>query len=150
MRRITLIISVLILVIVAVAIFTAMKMGEQSPVYLAGRVRLSENLKEKAKGIRTLYLVIYDTESQMPMPFGAMKENLSSDAAGSFHEFLMTKERIQLMNPRGQHVPKFFRVKARLDLDGAAGMDQPGDLTGSLAKVAFGSEELTIVIDTVK
>ena len=37
-----------------------------------------------------------------------------------------------------------MRIKARLDKDGSAGMDQPGDLTGEIKPVAVGSKGLRL------
>ena len=50
------------------------------------------------------------------------------------------------MNPDAP-MPKFLRIKARFDLDGTAGPDQPGDLTGGLDHVPFGEHNVQIKID---
>ena len=76
---------------------------------------------------RVLYVVVYDMDSPMPMPYGAMKERLDSPAtAGVFFPLTITKEKLMVMNPN-RPVPQRMRLKARLDKDGNAGMDQPGD-----------------------
>lgn len=129
------------------------QMGEASPVYASGKIALDESLADKAKGIRILYLVVYDADSPMPMPYGAMKERLEEDAvSGEFFDFMITKEKLQVMMARDDPMamaahPKNIRVKVRLDKDGLAGMDQPGDLTGSTGPMAFGAENVTIKID---
>ncbi len=46
-------------------------------------------------------------------------------------------------------MPPQFRLKARLDADGAGGMDQPGDLVGEVSQVASGSRDVVITINRV-
>lgn len=141
------------LALVALVALAIVQMGEASPVYATGKIVLDDQLADKAQGIRTLYLVVYDADSPMPMPYGAMRERLDSDAAaGPFYHYTITKEKLQVMMARDDPMamaphPKNIRVKVRLDKDGLAGMDQPGDLIGSVGPIAFGSEDVTINID---
>lgn len=142
--------GVLLLGLIGVELFNT---GEKSPLYASGKIVLDESLAEKAQGIRMLYLVVYDADSPMPMPYGAMKERLDADAtAGAFRDFLITKEKLQVMMARDDPMamaahPKNIRVKVRLDKDGLAGMDQPGDLIGSVGPLPFGTDGVTIKID---
>lgn len=137
-----------IVLAVAGAIYMAMSTGEKSPIFAAGKVALNSELADKAQGIRTLYIVVYDADSQMPMPFGAMKERLNADAHnGEFFDFMITREKLQVMGGADVPAPKHMRLKVRLDKDGLAGMDQPGDLIGSVENVAFGSDRVNVTID---
>ncbi len=137
----------ILIVIAAVigAVFVALDYGETSPIYASGTVELADELESSGVTINTLFLVLYDADSDMPMPYGAVRYKLSAPPKGQFHHFIITKETLNVMNPQ-RALPKNFRIKAKLDLDGNAGMDQPGDLYGELAPVAFGSKDLVISI----
>ena len=102
-------------------------------------------LIKKDAGIRTLYVILYNADSPMPMPYGAMKVDLKEDAKGSFYKGDLTSANVQAMG--GGPVPKNLRVKARLDKDGSAGKDQPGDLVGTADKIKLG-EKVKITINT--
>ena len=134
-------------VIMTVAIGAAFHMGEKSPFYATGAIRIDSSLEQHAKGIRTLYITVFDQGSPMPMPYGAMRERLSEDPKGQFLEFAITKERLQIMRPNAP-LPKTMRIKARLDIDGLGGTDQPDDLTGEVRDVAFGTEQVEVMINT--
>ncbi len=141
----------MVLVAAVVGLMTAANMGEKSPAYARGQVSLPAALSADAASIKTLFIVVYDEDSPMPMPYGAMKERLRSPiTAGedwSF-DFLITKEKLQVMNERALE-PKRMRLKVRLDRDGVAGPDQPGDLTGQVQGVPFGSQDVQIAIEQV-
>ncbi len=128
------------------AIVGALMTGEKSPMFASGSISLAEELKDDARGIRSLFIVVHDADSTMPMPYGAVRERVKEDAKGEFFKFFLTKERLQTMNPNADH-PQFLRIKARLDIDGTAGVDQPGDLFGTIDRVPFGAEGVKIVID---
>jgi hypothetical protein len=96
-------------------------------------VTVDDKVATKTLGIRTLYVIVYDTESKMPMPYGAMKVELKADAKGSIYKGELTTANVVSMNP-GAPLPKTLRLKARLDKDGAAGKDQPGDAVGNIAR----------------
>ena len=131
------------------AIYQALSTGEQSPILAAGKILLKDNLAAEANGIRTLFIVLYDLDSPKPMPYGAVKEVLDQDPpAGEFFDFLVTREKIQTMNPNAP-LPKRLRLKVRLDRDGQGGMDQPGDLVGTLEGVSLGDSTSRIVISEV-
>jgi len=107
------------------------------------------DLITKAKGIRTLFLIVSDPKSPRPMPYGAKKIELEKDASGKFYKFEITTANLMTM---GQHaaVPKQIRLKARLDKDGSAGMDQPGDIVGISSSLELGSSDINIVLDQAK
>ena len=136
--------------VAAIAIFSASEHGEKSPFFARGNIELDPSLVNDADGISTLYVVVYDMDSPMPMPYGAMKERLDQSANGGvFFPLVITKEKLMVMNP-DRPTPKRMRLKARLDKDGNAGMDQPGDLTGEISGVNFDESNVTIVINSKK
>jgi len=133
-------------VMLGVAVGLAFQFGEKSPVYAAGSVRLNDDLAEAAVGMRTLYITVFDATSPSPMPYGAMRETLNEDPNGEFFHFMLTPERLQVMNP-SKRLPRYIRIKARLDRDGQGGMDQSGDLTGEIDTVKVGNRDVAVVID---
>jgi len=135
----------LVLVIVG-AIMTAGKMGETSVAHARGKVVLSDAVKEAAVGANTLFVIVSGVES--PMPYAAMRITLSGNLHGELDDFVLTNERVQRMRPE-EPWPAEFKLKARLDRDGTAGPDQPGDLVGEIAVVKDGSENLVLTIDRV-
>ena len=136
-----------LLAVIGLSMYSAMEFGEKSPFFATGNIELDSSLVADADGISTLYITVFDAESPMPMPYGAMKERLSKPAAaGSFFPLVITKEKLQVMNPN-RPVPKKMRLKARLDKDGLGGFDQPGDLTGQVHDISFGEENVTIIIN---
>lgn len=116
-------------------------------VYASGKLELDSKLADKAKGIRTLFISIYDADSAMPRPYAATKIDLPKDATGAFHDFKLTPENIMAM---GQGpAPQSMRIKAKLDKDGNAGPDATGDVTGTVNGVKQGAANVVIKLDTV-
>lgn len=109
-------------------------------------VTVEDKVAKAATGVRTLYVIVYDNESKMPMPYGAMKVDLKADAKGSIFKGDLTTANVQRMNPQAPF-PKSIRLKARLDKDGNAGMDQPGDVVGKVDGIKVG-DNAKIVINT--
>lgn len=145
MKRVTLWSFVGIAIIIGIAVAVAFQTGEKSPVYVAGKIRLADNLAGNAAGMNTLYLVLYDANTGRPMPYGAVRENVAENPQGEFFQFVITQEKLQVMSPNSR-VPHHFRIKARLDRDGLGGVDQPGDLVGEIDSVAYGSANVEITI----
>jgi hypothetical protein len=149
MKNIFLIGAAVAALAIGAGIYTALDTGKKSPILAAGKIALKDDLVSHAKGVHTLFLVLYDQDSPMPMPFGAVKERLEKDAeAGDFYEFFITKEKLQMMNPDAP-MPANFRVKVRLDRDGMGGMDQPGDLVGETRDVALGEGAARVEITSL-
>jgi hypothetical protein len=146
-RKIFLAGAICLTAVVAVALYMAIKTGTPSPAFASGDVYIDEPLVEDAKGIRTMFITVFDADSPAPMPYGAMKETIDQDPEGKFTSYYLSRERLQLMNPEAP-LPQRLRIKARLDRDGMGGMDQPGDLVGVVNNVAFGSQGVNIRIDT--
>ncbi len=122
-------------------------------ILASGTIELKKDsvLVSKAKGIRTLFVVIYDLKSKRPMPYGAVKYDLKTDAKGVFHKFELTTENVKQMGGMmGSSVPTELRIKARLDKDGSGGRDRPGDIVGEIKSVKAGSKNLKIVLSTLK
>ena len=108
-------------------------------------VSVDPKVADKVAGIRTLFVIVYDNDGRMP--YGAMKVDLKADAKGSVYKGDITEANIQTMGPPTP-MPKVLRFKARLDKDGSAGPDQPGDLVGTVNKINAG-DSAKIVINTV-
>ncbi|HYX39584.1 MAG TPA: hypothetical protein VE954_41325 [Oligoflexus sp.] len=97
-----------------------------------------------AAGIRTLYISVFDSESKMPRPYGSIQVKLQADAKGSIYKGDLTLDNIQVMGDKAS-VPKKLRLKARLDKNGAGGMDQPGDVVGSVDDVNVGDTAKIVI-----
>ncbi len=134
-----------VVIIVIAGFFAALNMGEKSPVFVSGTITIADELKADATGIETLFVIIYDAKSKMPMPFGAMKEKMPLDLSQPI-PFLVTKEALRVMNPDAPP-PQSLRIKVRIDKDGVAGPDQPGDLSGGAEQIPFGERNLQLRID---
>ncbi|MDA9951277.1 hypothetical protein N9D31_01755 [Oligoflexaceae bacterium] len=137
-----------ILIVIGFALMAAFKLGDKSPIIAEGRVTLSNELLANARGIRTLFIITYDENSPMPMPYGAIKFKLDDDAKAEVIDFKLTKDNLRIMNQAAK-VPTSLKLKARLDLDGQGGRAQPGDLVGEMSAVPTGSEDLELKITTV-
>jgi hypothetical protein len=133
-------------VFVAAAILLASRMGETSHAYARGSVVLPDELREQAKGARTLFVIALGPDR--PMPLGAMRHALGDDLSGTVYEFVMTAESMRAMG-EGMEWPETFKLKARLDRDGQGGADQPGDLVGEVLDVKKGQKDVEIRIDRV-
>ncbi|WP_141732122.1 hypothetical protein [Oligoflexus tunisiensis] len=144
MKRITLIGILIVGLVAVIAVSVAFNTGEKSPIYVAGTVELPAEYQADAAGIQTMFVTIFDEESPMPMPYGAMKEHLPADLSQPI-EFALTKEKLQIMNPDAR-APRYMRVKVRFDKDGMGGADQPGDLVGQVEHVQFGTSGLRMKI----
>ena len=134
------------IIVTAAAIYTAINMGEKSPVIVSGQWKLEPSLQNQPIYSKTLFLILYDANSPMPMPYGAVKESLSQPPKpGEAYPFFITKEKIQTMRPNAP-LPEVLRLKIRLDLDGLAGRDQPGDFSGEIKKIDKGTRGVTITL----
>lgn len=145
MKKLGLIGVVGIIAIIVLAAVMAGKMGQTSHAYARGKVVLAPELVDNAKGIETLFIIAAGMDR--PMPLGALKKTLSSNAqGGDLYDFVLTNESMMRMDPNGAF-PEQFKLKARLDRDGTAGPDQAGDLVGELNPVHLGDADLVIKID---
>jgi hypothetical protein len=136
--------------IIGIVAGSAYFFSEKTFVFATGTIRLDEGLTDQAQGIKNLYLVLYDADSQIPMPYGAQRDMVSGrfEKGETILTFFLTQERVQLMNPAAP-APRRLRIKARLDRDGLAGPDQAGDLFGELSSVPLGSQGVELLIDQV-
>lgn len=134
------------LVVVAACIGAAFFFGETSAVVAQGKVVLPESMTQQAQGMRTLFIIVRDAESPMPMPWGALVTTLNADPSGVVYEFKLTKDNLRIMNMNAD-APKKLILKARLDLDGLGGADMPGDIVGSVSDVNFGAKDIVIPLN---
>lgn len=132
-------------IVVVGCIGAALFFGETSPVVAEGKVVLPETMTQQAQGMRTLFLIVRDAESPMPMPWGAMVTTLSADPTGVVYEFKLTRDNLRIMNTAAD-APKKLIVKARLDLDGLGGSDMPGDIVGTENNIPFGGKNIVITL----
>ena len=141
MKKLGLFGGVALVIMILVAALMAGQMGETSHAYAKGQVVLAPELNVAAKGIHTLFIIASRVDG--PMPLGAFKKTLGSDAEGAFYDFVLTKDNMQLMAGDGTW-PAEIKLKARLDMDGFAGPDQPGDIVGEVFPVALGQDGIEI------
>lgn len=146
MKKLTLIGVLAIVVVIVIAVVTAGQMGETNHAMVRGKVVLAPDLKGKTTGAETLFIIVGYPDR--PMPYGAFKKTVGGNLEGTIYEFALTNDNLQRMMP-DQAWPAQFKLKARLDRDGIAGADQPGDLVGEVFPVSPGSEGVEIVINRV-
>jgi hypothetical protein len=84
MKKILLPSLIVLIAIVGMSIVSAFNFGEKSPIYVKGEVRISDALRDSLEGVSTMFVVIYDLDSPMPMPFGAMRERLSAEQLADY------------------------------------------------------------------
>lgn len=140
------IMSILLLLMTPLAFAYPTKVMKKDKFLLSGQLVLDKSLEKHAKGIKTLFLVIYDADSSARMPYAAQKVDLNKDAKGKFYNFKLTTNSMQMMGGRMHGLPKTLRVKARLDKDGSAGPDMPGDIIGVINKTSVGTKNLSITL----
>lgn len=146
MKNIGMWIAVGIVGIIVIAILSAGNMGETSKAFARGTIVIDPALMERTGSVKALFLTVFDENRPMP-PFGAMKTTLK-EVDGNTLDFIVTRERLQIM-VEGMPWPKTARIKARLDLDGLGGPDQPGDMVGEIRGITAGSNGLTINISKI-
>lgn len=155
MKKIGLFGVIAIVVIIVIAAMMAGKMGETSHAYARGRVILDESVLTEAKENHTLFIIMAGNDR--PMPLGALRKSIDVTSAGEIYSFTLTKDSMQMMmmaagggpGGGGSNVPEQFKLKARLDRDGQAGPDQPGDVVGEVAVVKRGAEDVEIHLNRV-
>lgn len=152
MKKLIPVLVIALLAIVGYSLYQAQNVGEKSPIYLGGTIEVSPELKESIDSQNTLFLVLYDQNSPMPMPYGAIKETIEpSQLKDGRYDFLITKEKLQVMSMGNENpkVPELFRLKVRVDRDGVGGRDQPGDISGQLTGLPYGKKDVAIKLDTL-
>jgi hypothetical protein len=143
MKKIGLVGILLLIIMLAIAIFSAGQMGETSHAFAQGRVVLDRSLMDQGKTIDTLFIVM--SGSDRPMPLGALRKSVRVGDDGEVYRFILTKDNMQMMMG-DQSIPDSFKLKARLDRDGQGGADQPGDLVGEVMDVKKGQRDVEIQI----
>lgn len=103
-------------------------------------------LKAPASDSRTIFLVVQDPSSPMPMPCAAQKIELTKPLAGEL-AFTLDSDKMQLMACPA--VPEVFHLKAKLDKDGSAGKDSTGDIVGIAQNIKKGAKNVNVTLDKV-
>jgi hypothetical protein len=121
----------------------------QAAPIASGKIVLPAKLQDAAKGIRTLFVSVYDGSQKggPMMPYGAIKIELPKDAkAGDVTAFTLDSETMMLMGAADK-IPAKLDIKAKLDKDGSAGPDEAGDLVGWTHAVKPGAKNVVVKID---
>jgi len=113
------------------------KYGRVSASFMEMNVELAPELADQGQGARTLFFIFYKETEPSSKVWVAYREQLEGPLVES-RKFVFNKEKIQLYRDNWQ-APDEFRGKIRLDLDGFAGPDQPGDIIGWLPMQPIGS-----------
>jgi hypothetical protein len=137
-----------LMLIIGFGLSPAMNAADQKLVSVEVTLASTEPVIKAAPGIRTLYIILHDSEIQSPRPYGAVRVDLKADAKGLVYKGDVTTADVQTMGGGPGNIPKSFRLKARLDKDGSGGRDQPGDIVGSIPIVKAG-ETAKIVLNSV-
>lgn len=132
--------------VIAACIGAALFFGQTSPIIAEGKILLKPEFEAQAQGMRTVYIIVRDPASPMPMPFGAMATTLSDDPSGTVMSFKLTKDNLRVMNAASEP-PKKITIKARLDMDGLGGADQAGDIVGATENIDWGAQDVTVTLD---
>ena len=132
--------------VIAACIGAALFFGQTSPIIAEGKILLKPEFEAQAQGMRTVYIIVRDPASPMPMPFGAMATTLSDDPSGTVMSFKLTKDNLRVMNAASEP-PKKITIKARLDMDGLGGADQAGDIVGAAENIDWGAQDVTVTLD---
>jgi hypothetical protein len=132
--------------VIAACIGAALFFGQTSPIIAEGKILLKPEFEAQAQGMRTVYIIVRDPASPMPMPFGAMATTLSEDPSGTVMSFKLTKDNLRVMNAASEP-PKKITIKARLDMDGLGGADQAGDIVGAAENIDWGAQDVTVTLD---
>lgn len=144
MKKVGLIVGAGVLVVIVIAGVMAGQMGDTNHSFARGKIVLDDSLIDAAKNASTLYIIISGTDR--PMPYGAFRKSITSAPGKDVYEFILTKDNIQAMTDISAW-PNQVKLKARLDMDGAAGPDQPGDLVGEIYPVELGAKDLVLNIN---
>lgn len=143
-KKIGLFVGLGVVLVIIIAAVMAGKMGETAHAFARGKITIDESLIEDAKHTKTLFIIISGNE--MPMPYGAYRRTISAPTSTEVFSFALTRDNIQMMMDISTW-PDQVKIKARLDVDGVAGVDQPGDLVGELYPVTLGAQDLVLKID---
>ncbi len=130
-------------------LFAVSFFGEKTDLYVKGHLTFTPEMAARAAGKSVIFITLFDQNAASPMPYAAFKTHTSGVTVETKIPFILTKNNVQLMPAamNSKTLPTQFRVKARLDADGLAGPDSPGDLTGEKLQVPFGTQNLELVID---
>ena len=140
--------ALILLSILAGVVLVAGRFSEKSFVFAEGSVSIAPELEEEARHLRNLFIVIYDLENPVAMPYGALRTQLSEPPVGSFHRFVLTPENLSVMAGKQVGTLRTLKIKARLTSAEFIGGQGAGDLVGEVSGVTVSSDNVNIVIDT--
>jgi hypothetical protein len=132
-----------VLFILTIGLFFINKHANQPFLFAKVTIKLDPNIKKSAHGKQYLFIVLFDEQSKSPMPYGAYRTKVEN--FGESKHYILSEHNLNIMNPSANK-PQKLRIKARLEPEGIAGPDRPGDLTGQVSAVSLGSST-TIIID---
>ena len=151
--------------VILLAIGYALLVGDEAKIYVNGTVEVSPSLQEQGKAANTLYIILRDASGDdtpitvveadqiignkpraPSMPWGAYRDQVDFSSNSSY-SFTITKDNLQLMGQQQSDPPEAFNIKVRLDRDGQAGADRPGDIVGTVKGVQRGSKDVRIVLN---
>ena len=113
---------------------------------VSGKLVIAKDLAPKARGIRTVFVSLYDAAgTSTAMPCAAQKLELAKDASGEFLSYTLDDTSLTLMGCSA--VPEQMNIKVKLDKDGSAGPDADGDLVGVMNGIKKGSTGVKVLID---
>ena len=139
--------SFFVLFVVILACWGISKHSLQPFVYARVVVKMDPSLFSHTDNKHQLFLVVFDKESKLPMPYGAFRTVVSNANKDSIGEYILTEHSLQVMNPSAPR-PKLMRIKARLEEEGLGGADKDGDMTGYVDLVKIGSK-VEVLIDRI-
>jgi hypothetical protein len=127
----------------------ASRFSEKAPIYAEGTISIAPEVLAQAGEHRKLFIVVFDQNNPGPMPYGALRVQLSEPAEGNFHHFILTRENLSVMAGKQTGQLEKMRIKARLSTTGFIGQNNQGDLYGEVADIALGSSGVEIIIDKI-
>lgn len=139
--------SLLGVVFIFVCLAWAYTNGRPSPTYLQMTVKILPQFRQRAQTMDTLFFIFRKDAAPSSPVWLVYRERLASPLTDS-RQFSFRKENIQLVNGDWQQMPARLHVQVRLDLDGLAGPDQPGDMIGWSPGQNLGGNA-TIELDTL-
>mgnify|MGYP006280105947 CR=1 FL=1 len=130
----------------AIIVGVAANFADEPKIIARANIKISDDIKSLATHHSTLFVTVFEGDN--PMPYGAMREPITVNSEGGLRQIVLTEEKLMVMDSSRPR-PERMRIKVRLDADGSAGPDQPGDITGQISGIEWGSKEtLEVTLDT--
>ncbi|MFY7929118.1 MAG: hypothetical protein ACOVS5_09620 [Oligoflexus sp.] len=139
-----------LILILGLGLSPAMQAADQKLVSVEVTLANAEAVTKAATGMRTLFVILHDSASQMPRPYGAVKVDLKADPKGTVYKGDVTTADVKTMGGAPGNIPAEFRLKVRLDKDGSGGPDQAGDIVGIVQSVKAGGTAKVVLDNVIK